>query len=136
MSINEYLKIPPPSPSIQSPPISQNNNSTHTNTPPQLSINDQIKICSMKYKITKNMSDMFQLTNLSVSPFRNTYILHFLCLLIEKYKNDSDQHILVRLHGIIESTFRTNTISINLIDECIYLLTNPRVVESIYLFTI
>jgi hypothetical protein len=127
MSINEYLKIPPPTPSIQSPPVSQH--------PPQLSLNDQIKMCSMKYKITKNFAEIFQLNNMVVSPIRNMLVLHFMCLLIEKYKNDPDQPLLVRLHGIIDSAFRTTSISLSLVDECIYLCNNPRVVEAIYLFT-
>jgi hypothetical protein len=127
MSINEYLKIPPPTPSIQSPPVSQH--------PPQFSLNDQIKLCSMKYKITKNFAEMFKLSNLVISPFRNMLILHFMVLLIEKYKNDPDQPLLVRLHGIIDSAFRTTSISLPLVDECIYHCNNPRVIEAIYLFT-
>jgi hypothetical protein len=132
MSINEYLKIPPPTPSIQSPPVSQHQQSQH---PPQLSLNDQIKMCSMKYKISKNFAEMFQLSNMVVSPFRNMLVLHFMCLLIEKYKNDPDQPLLVRLHGIIDSAFRTTSISLSLVDECIYLCNNPKVIEAIYIFT-
>ncbi len=133
MSINEYLKIPPPSPpSIQSPTAHQHTPPTH---PHQLSINDQIKMCSMKYKIIKNFADMFQANAISVSPFKNTILLHFFYLLIEKYKNDPDHPLLVRLHGVIENIFRTNTISLSLMDECIYLCNNPRVIEAIYIFT-
>ncbi len=131
MSINDYLKIPPPSPSIQSQPVNQ-----PPPHPTHLSINDQIKMCSMKYKIIKNFAEMFQPTNLSISPIKNILILSFLAMLVEKFKNDPDQPLLIRLHGIVDNTFRTTTVSLPLIDECVYLCNNPRVIESIYLFTI
>jgi hypothetical protein len=142
MSINEYLKMPPPTPSIQSPPINSHHKSPQSqNTqippippPPQLSFNDQIKMLSMKYKIAKNFSEMFQLNNM-VSPFRNMLILQFLGVLIEKYKNDPDHLALIRLHGIIDSAFRTTCVSFPSMDECIYLCNNPRVIEAIYHFT-
>jgi hypothetical protein len=118
MSAVDYLKMPPQPPSIQSPPITQ--------PPAQLSTNDQIKMFSMKHKIMKNFVDMFQINNIAVSPYS---------LLIEKYKNDSDQHLLVRLHGFMESAFRTTTVTIGAMDECVYLLSNPRIVEAIYMFT-
>jgi hypothetical protein len=136
MSINEYLKIPHPTPSIQTPPIPQTHTSSQSQAQPQsLTINDQIKMCSMKYKITKNIAEMFHSKNIGISPFRNMLVLHFLCLLIEKYKNDADHMLLSRLHGIMDASFRTNTISIHAMDECVYLFNNPRVVESLYLFT-
>jgi hypothetical protein len=127
MSAVDYLKMPPQPPSIQSPPITQ--------PPAQLSTNDQIKMFSMKHKIMKNFVDMFQINNIAVSPYRNAMTLQFICLLIEKYKNDSDQHLLVRLHGFMESAFRTTTVTIGAMDECVYLLSNPRIVEAIYMFT-
>jgi hypothetical protein len=82
----------------------------------------------------KRLSDMFQLPNL-MSPFKNIVILQFLSLLIEKYKHDPDHQILVRLHGIMDNAFRTATISLSAMDECIYLCNNPKIVEAIYFFT-
>lgn len=136
MSAIDYLKMPPPTPSIQSPPISHPPPSPAVAaTPtPQLSTNDQMKLCSMKYKIMKNLSVMFQLPNL-VSPFKNMVILQFLCMLIDKHKHDPDQPMLVRLHAIMDNAFRTASISLSAMDECIYLCNNPRIVEAIYLFT-
>lgn len=135
MSAIDYLKMPPPTPSIQSTPISH---STHPKTPQPppatLSINDQIKLCSLKYKIMKRLTDMFQLPNL-MSPFKNIVILQFLCLLIDRYKQDADHANLVRLHALMDNAFRTTTISISAMDECIYLCNNPRIVEAIYYFT-
>lgn len=125
MSINEYLKIPPTPPSIQSQPVNSH----------QLSSNDQIKMLTMKYKISKNFTEMFQLYAISGHPFRNMLILQFMCVLIEKYKNDPDQPILIRLHSIIDTAIRSSTISVSLMDECIYMCNNPRIIESIYLFT-
>ncbi len=132
MSAIDYLKMPPPTPSIQSSPISHSTH--HANPPATLSANDQIKLCSIKYKIMKRLSEMFQLTNL-MSPFKNMVILQFLCLLVEKYKHDPDHPNLVRLHGIMDNAFRTATVSLSAMDECIYLCNNPRIVEAIYLFT-
>ncbi len=82
----------------------------------------------------KRLSEMFQLTNL-MSPFKNMVILQFLCLLIEKYKHDPDHPPLVRLHGIIDNAFRTATVSLSAMDECIYLCNNPKILEAIYYFT-
>ena len=144
MSINEYLRIPPPTPSIQTPPIGQQQQPPLPPQPQQppphptshsLSLNDQIKMCSMKYKITKHLADMFQTSNLMASPVRNMLVLQFLSMLIEKYKNDPDQVCLARLHGLMDTAFRTTSISILAIDECVYLCNNPRVIEAIYLFT-
>lgn len=128
MSAIDYLKMPPPTPSIQAPPISNH-------APATLSTNDQLKLCSMKYKIMKNLVDMFQLSNLVVSPFKNMVILQFLCVLIDKHKHDPDHPFLVRLHGIMENAFRTTSVALSAMDECIYLCNNPRVIEAIYLFT-
>jgi hypothetical protein len=134
MSVQEYLRIPPPTPSIQAPPVMQ----SQPQTPPMshsLSLNDQIKMCSMKYKITKNFAEMFNLNNLMVSPIRNMLFLQFLGLLIEKYKNEPDQAYLIRMHGLMDTAFKTTSISILAIDECVYFCNNPRVIEAIYLFT-
>ena len=128
MSAVDYLKMPPPAPVTQpqSPPSSSS---------APLSLNDQIKMCAMKHKIMKNFAEMFQLANIVVSPFKNALAIQFLCILIEKYKNDMDHGILVRLHGIIDNAFRTTSVTLAAIDECVYLLTNPKIVEAVYMFT-
>lgn len=123
----DYLKIPPPPPSIQSTPV-------NSPPPPQLSSNDQMKMLTMKYKITKNFAEMFQPSTIGY-PFRNMLILQFMCVLIDKYKNDQDQPILIRLHSIMDAAIRSSPVSVSLMDECIYLCNNPRVIEAIFLFT-
>jgi hypothetical protein len=143
MSINEYLMIPPPPPSIQSSPISHTHqqqpqmsaSASPSSSPIPLSLNDQIKLCSMKYKIIRHFSEMFQLNNVMGSPIKNMLIFQFLGILIEKYQSDPDHVFLVRLHGLLDTSIRTATITLCAIEECIYLCNNPRVIETIYIFT-
>ena len=132
MSINEYLHIPtagttPPSPTapisgLPPPP-------PHTST---FSINDQLKLCGIKYKIMKNIEETLRKSFLHTHAFQSLMILQYIGLLIEKHKNEHDQALLRRLYGLIENSMKLCTLCIPQIEECIYLCNNPRIIDALH----
>jgi hypothetical protein len=126
MSINEYLHIPSPGTTPPSP-------TTAPMPPPHtLSINDQIKLCGIKYKIMKNIEETLRKSAFHTHTFQSMTILQYIGLLIEKYKNEQDQALLRRLYGLIDNSIKLYTTCIIQIEECIYLCNNPRIIDALH----
>ena len=120
----------------QSPPRSHNHNQHqhqhHNHQNSNTHINESIRLISLKYNLGKLFHEHFSSTQSII--FNNTLLMQYCLVLMEKFKAEEDQTIIVYIKNTVDIFLSTTTYSRKSIEDVLIFCNNYKLLEHFYFF--